>query len=172
MTGVLVGLSGRPGVGKSTVAKALAAATGALWLRVDAIEQAMRDSHMDCADLADGGYAALRAVAEGALVQGHDVIADAVAGEAVTRVPLAAVATRCEAVFLPVAMVCSDPLQHRARVEQRRAEVPGLSLPDWPKAAGRAWAPWPEAVQIDTARMTVAQAVTLLRTEMDRRRAS
>lgn len=56
--GWMVCLSGLPGSGKSTVARALAAHTGALWLRIDRIEQAMRESQMGVTDLADGGYAA------------------------------------------------------------------------------------------------------------------
>ena len=39
----LIVFSGLPGVGKTTLARALAQAQGALHLRIDSIEQAMRD---------------------------------------------------------------------------------------------------------------------------------
>lgn len=149
---VAVVLSGLPGVGKSTLARALAARTGALWLRVDAIEQEMRISHMACDDLADGGYAALRAVGQAALAQGYDVIADAVNPIAITRLPLEAMAARSGAGLVSVELVCSDRAQHRHRVETRAADVPGLVLPDWASVEARDYAPYDSAVlRLDSA---------------------
>lgn len=40
----LIVLSGLPGAGKSTIARALAEAIGAAWLRIDTIEMAIRES--------------------------------------------------------------------------------------------------------------------------------
>ena len=40
--GLLVEFGGLPGTGKSTLARRLAAGTGAVWLRIDEIENAMR----------------------------------------------------------------------------------------------------------------------------------
>ncbi len=163
---VLVCLSGLPGVGKSTIARALAARTGALWLRVDAAEQAMRDSHMVWSDLADGGYAALRAVAEGALGQGYDVIFDAVNPIALTRGPWADLAARLGAGFVPVELVCEDTAEHRCRIESRRAEVPGLALPDWTAVMARAFEPWDGALRLDTAQLGADEAARRIETVM------
>ena len=58
---MLVVVSGLPGVGKTTVARALARATGAVHIRVDSIEQALRNAgHRVEAE----GYAVAHAVAE------------------------------------------------------------------------------------------------------------
>ena len=161
MTARLVCFAGLPGTGKSTLARALAARTGALWLRVDAVEQALRDSHMVVAgDLADGGYAALQAVAGAALEQGFDVVADCVNPVALTRAAWRAVSARVGARHLDVELHCSDRAMHRARVEGRAAEVPGLVLPDWAAVEARGYAPFESAdLRIDTAGTTVEEAV-------------
>ena len=41
---VLIVLGGLPGSGKSSIARELARETGAMWLRIDFIEQAIRES--------------------------------------------------------------------------------------------------------------------------------
>ncbi|WP_425070437.1 AAA family ATPase [Sagittula sp. S175] len=144
--GRLIVLSGLPGVGKSAVAEALCSEVGALWLRADAIEQAMRDSHMAYTDLADAGYAAMRVVAEEALARGFDVVADFVNPLPVTR-------TSWEALSgLNVELVCSDAAEHRRRVEGRRSDVAGLALPSWEAVMARDYEPWDGALRLDTAR--------------------
>ena len=177
----LVVLSGLPGVGKSSIARALAAARGLLWLRVDAIEQAMWDSHLAAAldkagDLADGGYAAMRAVAEGALAQGLGVVADAVNPIEITRAPWRRIAARRAVRLCAVDVVCSDRAEHRARVEARRnavptqddgLAVPGLALPDWAAVEAREYAPWRGAMQIDTGLLSLSEAVAAIGRRLD-----
>ncbi len=151
--GWMVCLSGLPGSGKSTVARALAARTGALWLRIDRIEQAMRESHMGVTDLADGGYAAAGAMAGAALEQGFDVIADSVNPVAQTRDRWRAVSARAGARHFDVLLVCRDAEDHRRRVEGREAEVEGLDLPEWAAVQARRFDPWVGPVlSLDTAR--------------------
>lgn len=166
---VLVCLSGLPGVGKSTIARALAARTGALWLRVDRVEQAMRDSHMVTDDLADGGYAALQAVSAAALEQGLDVIADCVNPIPMTRSAWQAASRSVDARHLDVELLCSDVRVHRTRVETRVPEVPGLALPAWAAVVARVYVPFATAdLRLDTARVSVAEAVAQVSRTLER----
>ncbi len=72
-----IALSGLPGVGKSTLARALAARLGAMWLRIDTIEQAMAEATgRPVRD--DRGYRVAYKLAEENLLLGLTVIADSV----------------------------------------------------------------------------------------------
>ena len=60
----LIVFAGLPGSGKSSIARALAKKLGAVWLRVDSIEQAIRESVLAPGSVEDAGYRAAYAVAE------------------------------------------------------------------------------------------------------------
>jgi predicted kinase len=155
----LVAFSGLPGTGKTTIARALAARLGAMHLRIDSIEAALKLSVLAIHPAEDAGYRAALAVARDNLALGHDVIGDAVNPVAFTRAWWAEVAEAAGARLVNVEIVCSDPAEHRRRVEARRSDLPGLSVPDWAAVAARVYEPWatPPLV-IDTARTTVAVA--------------
>lgn len=67
--GVLVIFGGLPGVGKSTLARALAERLRAVYLRIDSIEAGIRASALAPADLMDAGYAATGAGPDWSAVQ-------------------------------------------------------------------------------------------------------
>ena len=68
-------LSGLPGVGKTTIARELAVALTAVHVRIDSIEQALRDAGLT---VYDHGYRVGYAVAADNLRLGRTVIADCV----------------------------------------------------------------------------------------------
>ena len=72
---MLVALSGLPGVGKTTIARELARVAGAVHLRIDSIEQTLRNAGLS---VATEGYLVAYAVAEDNLRTGRVVIADCV----------------------------------------------------------------------------------------------
>ncbi len=163
---ILVAFAGLPGTGKSTVAKALALASGAVLLRADTVEQAIRAALGH--DPGTAGYAAMLALAAENLTLGRDVIADSVNPLAETRDAFADCARRGGARLLDVEIVCSDRAEHRRRVERRVSDVPGLVAPDWAAVETRRLDPWTTSrVVLDTATRSPAQAVALLLAQME-----
>jgi predicted kinase len=63
MRSMLIIFAGLPGAGKSSVARELAGKLDAVWLRIDSIEQAIRESGVLPGSIDDVGYRAAFAVA-------------------------------------------------------------------------------------------------------------
>jgi len=152
---VLIALSGLPGTGKTTVARHLAAMIGAVHLRVDTIEAALARSALAIGPAEDAGYLAAHGVARDNLRVGLSVVADSVNPLPVTRRGWREVAAAVEARMLDVEIVCSDPVAHRRRVEERMPDLAGLGLPSWERVQRRDYRPWDRSVfRVDTAAQT------------------
>ena len=157
---ILVVLGGLPGVGKSTVARALLARWPAVYMRIDTIEQALRESGVLIAgDVGAAGYMAAYALARTQLVQGLSVLADCVNPLPVTRAAWRAVARETRVPMLEVEVICSDHAEHQRRVEQRVIDVPGLVAPTWQTVLQHEYARWnDERLVVDTALVDAEQA--------------
>ena len=149
---LLIALAGLPGSGKSTLAHALAQRLHAVWVRIDTIEQALRDSGVLAGAVGPAGYIVGYGIAETSLRLGHVVVADSVNPIAITRDAWRDVATRAGARCLEIEVVCSDPAEHRTRVETRTVNVARLVTPSWAQVMAREFQPWnrPRLV-VDTA---------------------
>ena len=159
----MIVFAGLSGTGKSSIARGLARETGAVWLRIDSIEQAIRESGVVPGSLDDAGYRAAYAVAEDNLRLGHDVIGDSVNPWMLTRNAWRDMGLRASARVIEVEILCTDVEEHRRRVETRSHEVPGLILPDWQAVMERDYHPWDrEHLSIDTAGRSVAACVRLV----------
>jgi len=162
---MLIILAGLPGCGKTTIAKHLARQLGAMHVRIDSIEQAIRDSGMF--QQPDVGYRVGYAVAEDNLRVGQTVIADSVNPLAVTRNAWLAVATRAEVSAIEIELKCSNENEHKQRVETRTTDIPGLRLPVWQDVVSRDYQPWNRAhIVVDTAGQSVEQTLEVLRPEL------
>ena len=159
----LIALAGLPGTGKSSIARALAKRIGAVWLRVDSVEQAIRESGVAPGPMDDAGYRVLYALAYDNLLVGRDVIADSVNPWMLTRDAWRDVGLRAGAEVFEVEIVCSDLEEHRNRVATRTVDVPGLVPPEWEAVVGRDYHPWKrEHIVVDTAGRSVPECVERL----------
>jgi predicted kinase len=168
---MLIILGGLPGAGKTTMARELAGQLGAVHVRIDSIEQAIRESGVVVVSLDDAGYRVGYAVAEDNLRLGRTVIADSVNPLEVTRNAWLEVARRAQAGAMEIEITCSDPDEHRRRVETRRVDIPGLRPPTWPEVVAREYDPWDrERLVIDTAHGNLEDHVRTLRAAIESRR--
>ena len=157
---MLIILSGLSGVGKTTIARELAKTIGAVHLRIDSIEQALRRCGLR---VEAEGYVVAYAVAEDNLRLGRVVIADSVNPWPLTRDAWRAVATRANVPALDVEIVCSDRETHKRRVESRVADIPGHICPSWQDVIERDYRPWErERLVIDSARAVSDSVSTIL----------
>ena len=164
---VLVIVSGLPATGKSTVARLLADRTRSPYLRVDRIEQALVEWSALSHPVGPVGYAVAHTLAAEQLALGLDVVVECVNPIAVTRDAWVDTAVAADAAIVEVELVCSDPVEHRHRVESRASDVDGLAKPTWAQVQTREFEPWSrEHVVLDTARMPAAVVVDLLAAEM------
>jgi predicted kinase len=161
---MLIILAGLPGTGKTTIARELARQLDAVHIRIDSIEQAIRDSGVVTVSLDDAGYRAAYAVAEDNLRLGHTVVADSVNPVPATRAAWIDVANRAGVNFVQVEITCSDREEHRRRVEARPPDIRGHVVPTWPEVIAREYHPWnSERIVIDTAREDAVNATAKLR---------
>jgi len=139
---MLIVLGGLPGTGKTTIARELARQLGAVHLRIDSIEQALRNRGLAARSMDDSGYCVAYAIAADSLGIGRTVIAHSVNPLPVTRNAWAAVANRTGIRFIEIEVVCSDVNEHRRRIETRESDIPGLELLTWQEIVSREYRPW------------------------------
>ncbi len=139
---LLVVFAGLPGSGKSVLARGVAGAIGATYLRIDTIESAIVSALMPYRDN-PVGYVVAERVAADQLADGRDVVADAVNGVAAARTGWVALAARTGAALQFVEVRCSDVAEHRRRVQGREPEMPGQGVPTWAQVRRRRYEPWP-----------------------------
>jgi predicted kinase len=164
---MLIVLGGLPATGKTTIARELAAAIGAVHVRVDSIEQAILESRLAVNSIDDAGYRVGYAVAEDNLRLGRIVIADSVNPLPLTRDAWLRVANRAQVPAVEVEIECSDQVEHRRRVEDRFGDLPGLPALTWQDVLDREYHAWGrEHLVIDTGARSVEQCVTLLRSAL------
>jgi len=171
---VLVALAGLPGSGKTTVARALARELGAVHIRIDVIETALETSGaVSLEEHPSLGYRIGYTQAIEHLRSGFSVIADTVNPIAITRDAWHWVASEAQAPVVDIEVVCSDPVEHRRRVEERIADIPGHIEPTWDEVITREYEPFEvseTAFRVDTAAGTeaaVAEALVRIRAAAD-----
>lgn len=153
--------SGLPGVGKTTLAKALSSRLKAVYLRVDTVEQGLIDL---CNFQVEGeGYRLSYRVASDNLDLGNIVVADSCNPISLTRREWQEVASSKAIPYTDIEVVCSDIEEHRNRVERRINDIDGLNLPSWQAVVDREYEQWEsERVRVDTAFRKPEESITEL----------
>lgn len=153
--------SGLPGSGKTTLSQLLAKKVGAAHVRVDTIEQALRDL---CSIHVQGeGYRLAYRVASDILHAGVSVVADSCNPIELTRREWEQVALVAGARYVNIEVICSNTTEHRNRVETRPSTIPGLKMPTWSDVESREYHEWTvERFVIDTADKTESQCLNAL----------
>src|SRR5262249_48240384 len=124
MNASLYVFSGLPGTGKTVLSQRLASQVKAVHLRIDTVEQALRDL---CGIVVEGqGYRLAYRVAADNLRLGVSVVADSCNPIELTREEWERLARDTQVRCVNIEVVCSDALEHRRRIETRRSSVAGL----------------------------------------------
>jgi predicted kinase len=161
---VLIVFGGLPGTGKTTIARELARQIGATHLRVDSIEQAIRACAPLIPPLHDAGYRIAYAMAEDNLRIGCTVVADSVNPLQITRDAWLEVGKHAHVSTIEIEIICSDPDEHRVRVEKREPDILGLRLPTWQDVVSREYQAWNrEHLVIDSAIRSIDENVRTIR---------
>lgn len=153
--------AGLPGTGKTTLAQRLARHVRAAHLRVDTIEQGLRDL---CNVRVEGeGYRLSYRIASDNLKLGIDVVADSCNPLELTRREWEQVAQEAGSTFVNIEVTCSEIREHQERLESRCPDIPGLKLPTWQEVEGREYNPWSkDRIIVETAGRTELQAFDAL----------
>lgn len=128
-SGLLVQMAGHAGSGKSTVARQLAAHTGAAVLDLDTIKTSLLEAGLDWDASSKGSYAAIYALVDDLLsIDGARVIVDTPSYWAEINARLTASADAHGAAYVFVECVADEPVRalRLARRPTRRSQVAGL----------------------------------------------
>jgi len=152
---------GLPGTGKSTLSSALARHQKAVYIRIDAIEQTLRDGGL--IEVGEAGYIIGYNLALNNLRLENCVVADSVNPIGVTREAWIDTARQAGMPYLEIEIICTDKDEHRRRIESREVNIVGLGLPDWKQIIDRQFDAWTsEDVVIDTAGQTIDESISCL----------
>ncbi len=155
--------AGLPAVGKTTIAREVARQLGAVYLRIDSLEQALAHAGgVDLDSLGPGGYHAAAAVAMDNLRNHLWVVSDSVNPWPITRQLWLDASARAGADSFTIEVMCSDPAEHRRRAENRTSDLPGQRLPSWQDILDRKYQAWPSAnLHLDTSQIPAEQTIQL-----------
>lgn len=154
---IIFALSGLPASGKSTLSKVVAKKYNAIYLRVDTIEQGLKDL-FNITVQAEGYNLAFK-IAIDNLKLGLNIIADSCNPIDITRKEWEKIAQSNNSDIINIEVICSDKKEHKKRSELRLSEIENLKSPSWEDIISREYHKWEqEIIVIDTAHKTVEES--------------
>ncbi len=162
MKPILFIFSGLPATGKSTLAKLIAKEYNAVYLRIDTIEQGLRD--LCNVDVQGEGYRLSYRITSDNLKLDRNVVSDSCNPIYLTRKEWEEVAKENNSLFINIEIICSDKKTHRSRAETRKNEVKNLKLLTWEEIENREYHLWEkENIIIDTANQSIEESFSELK---------
>lgn len=159
---MLIILGGLPGVGKSTVGRALAEKINAVYLRVDTIKHAIKTSEFFDKKIMSEGYDVACGVAKDNLDIDLNVIVDSVNPVYESRESFRNTAKRAYKPFFEVEFICSDITKHKARVNNRAPYIEGFQQPTWADILKKEYKKWDTVdLVVDTSEYSITQSVEM-----------
>jgi predicted kinase len=163
---ILFIFSGLPATGKSTLSKLIAQEYGAVYLRIDTVEQGLRD--LCRFDVQGEGYGLSYKIAIDNLKLGHNVVADSCNPMPLTRKEWENVAKENNSTFINIEVLCSNKEEHKKRVETRKSEISGLKLPAWKDVENREYHPWDaDRIVVDTVGRSIEESFEELKEKIN-----
>ncbi|HTB00589.1 MAG TPA: AAA family ATPase [Bradyrhizobium sp.] len=166
----LIVLSGLPGSGKSMLAEGVSRALSIPLFSIDPIEAAMWRGGLKKDQTGIAAYEVAIALADEQLRLGHSVIVDAVNPIEAPRAAWRSLAAKYRAGLKIIECICADETIHRARIEARRRNIPGMPEITWARVLERRaeYEPWTDArltldTSIETPDKLIAEAANYLR---------
>jgi predicted kinase len=147
----LIIFSGLPGTGKSSLADEIGRELGIPVFSKDWLEAALRlcglgQTENEAQVLGYAGYELLTTLTERQLRLGQSVILDSVASFEPIRMRWRKLAYAYNADWRVVECICSDEVEHRARITNRQRDIPGWQELTWAdvERVKSYYAPWTE----------------------------
>jgi len=155
---MLLIFGGLPASGKSTISKRVAHELSAAYIRVDTIEQTLKDVGFN--NVHSEGYELAYKIAADNLSLGLSVVADSVNSIEITRGTWRTIGEMAKVPVLEIEIVCSDQEEHKRRVETRVVDIEQSTRVTWNDVLTRDYEPWLKAnIVIDTAGTSPEQSV-------------
>lgn len=161
MKAILYIFSGLPASGKSTLARLIAKNNNAVYLRIDTIEQGIRE--LCNFEVQGEGYRLAYRIANDNLNLGNNVVSDSCNPINLTRKEWEGVAIQRGCKYINIEVICSDKAEHKKRVEKRESEIENLKLLTWDEVEKREYHLWEsDRIIIDTAGKSIANSINEL----------
>ena len=158
METILFVFSGIPASGKSTLAKHITKIYGAVYLRIDTIEQGLLDlCHFE---VQGEGYELSYRIANDNLKLGNNVVSDSCNPINLTRNRWEKLASLNGSRCINIEVICSDKAEHQKRLKERVNEVENLKVLSWEDIVRREYHPWiGDRIIIETAHKSITSCV-------------